>query len=482
MVVARVVDGHLQVVDRLKERVGLAAGLTEDKRITAEAEARALRVVGLFGQRTEHMAPNNVRAVGTNTLRMARNGREFLMKAEQALGHPIRIISGREEARLIYLGVAHAMEDGGGRRLVIDIGGGSTEFIIGERFEALQCDSLHMGCVTFSLRFFEGTRIRAKDFADAQLAAAREMQGMRKRFRSLGWQKAVGASGTVLAVDAILKANDWSKRGITARGLSRLRKAMVAAGDVTKLNLPGLQPERIHVLPGGVAILSAILEQLEIDALVPTSGALREGLIYDQVGRLEHRDIRDSAVQRMADRFHVDMGQALRVEDTAVTLLEQAFDDWQFRGQDTRQLLSWAARLHEIGQAVSYSGYHKHGAYLVANSEMSGFSREEKEVLAALILSHRRKIRPGRFVEILPKPTAARALRLSLILRLAVLLNRKRSRRAVPVLSLSATDEQLCLTVPDGFLAENPLTAADLAQEACAWREVGYTLSVSEAG
>jgi exopolyphosphatase/guanosine-5'-triphosphate,3'-diphosphate pyrophosphatase len=478
MVVARVVDDEVYIVDRLRERVALAAGLDADKRIDKDARERALAALSLFGQRLAHMPPGSVRAVGTNTLRQARNPRAFLTRAEEALGHRIEIISGREEARLIYVGVAHTQEELDGRRLVVDIGGGSTECIIGERFEASEADSLYMGCVTFSERFFPKNEIRQKHVDAAQLAASLELQSIEERYKSVGWTRAVGSSGTILSVESILHANEWSNRGITAKGLRRLRKALVAAGSTADLALLGMPPDRADVLPGGVAILSAVFERLGIERMFTSTGALREGLVYDLLGRIRHEDTRDKTIRTFSERYAVDRLQAERVERTALGLLDGVKSQWDLEGEDARQMLSWAARLHEIGKAISFSGHHKHGAYIVAESEMAGFSREDQQVLAALILAHRRKLRPSRF-DALPVEGSQRATRLAILLRLAVLLNRARATRSVPEILVEAKKRSLHLAFPPGWLDGNPLTRADLENEAAALESSGTRITLA---
>ena len=397
LVVGRPVQDQLHIVDRLRERVALAAGLDDEKRLTDEAQMRALACIERIGERVRGMPPGSVRAVGTSALRMARNAPAFLARAEEALGHPIEIISGAEEARLIYLGVAHDLSDDAHRRLVVDIGGGSTECILGERFEALKTDSLHMGCVNFSLRYFENGAITREAMERAHIAARLELQSMERTYRSLGWEECIGSSGTIVAIGTILAENQWSDRGITPKGLRKLRKALVALGHVDNLALPGLQAERAPVVPGGVAILSAIFDGLAIEQMSISQGALREGVLYDLLGRIRHEDLRDQTIRRFSERYHVDNEQSSRVERTASILLKDAAGEWDIPRKLGRQFLSWAARLHEIGLSLAHSGHHKHGAYIVENSDMPGFSRPDQSMLAALIEGHRRKLSIERF-------------------------------------------------------------------------------------
>jgi exopolyphosphatase/guanosine-5'-triphosphate,3'-diphosphate pyrophosphatase len=328
LIVARINAGEIVIVDRLREMVQLAAGLDADRRLDDEASERAIDCLKRFGERVRHMPAGTVRAVGTNTLRSARQADEFLLEAEEALGHPIETISGIEEARLIYLGVAHSLANQGSRRLVLDIGGGSTELIIGEDFEPLLMESLYLGCVTASRRYFGDGKIEAKGWRKCELAALQELEPVRTRYRDAGWEEAVGASGTVRSVAAVVEASGWSKRGITPKALRRLRDAILEAGHVDGLDFEGLNPARRPVFPGGVALLSALFESLQIERLLPADGALREGLLNDLVGRIRQEDVRRRSVTALADRYHVDWKQAHRVEYTALQLLVQTSDAW----------------------------------------------------------------------------------------------------------------------------------------------------------
>lgn len=465
MVVARLVQDQLHIVDRLRERVALASGLDDKKRLTDEIQARALACIERFGGRVSGMPPECVRAVGTSALRLARNGRSFLDRAERALGHPIEIVSGLEEARLIYLGVAHDLSDDTSRRLVIDIGGGSTECILGERFEPLRTDSLHMGCVNFSQRFFASS-VTKEAMDAARLAARLEVQSMERSYRVLGWEECVGSSGTILAIEQILRVNDWTEGGIGPKGLRKLRRELVDIGDPRELTrIPGLEPERAPVIAGGVAILSALFDGLEIERMGVSQGAMREGLIYDLLGRSRHEDVRDRTIRRFVERWHVDMEQASRVQRTAMTLFTDLRAGAEVEPEFAERFLTWAARLHEIGLALSYTGHHKHGAYLIENSDMPGFSREDQVVLAAVVEGQRRKFPPSR-IEGVPPALRRGVLVLALIVRVAVLLNRSRGATPAPRVAPKLTRDTLSLTFPEGWLAANPLARADLAQEA----------------
>jgi len=476
MLVARLVGGEVHVVDRLKERVALAEGLDEGRKLSREARDRAVACLSLFGERLKHMRPGSVRAVGTNTLRAARNARGLIEQGSEALGHPIEVISGREEARLIYLGVAHTLEGSPGRRLVVDIGGGSTECIIGEGLEPRLLHSLYMGHISWTGRFFADGLITRERMNEARLAAGLELEPIKKTYRAAGWKWAVGSSGTALAIESLLRESGWG-HSITAKGLRKLRKAVVAAGHVDQLALPGLAETRRRVLPGGVAILSALFDDLLIEEMRTSQGALREGLVYDHVGRMQHDDSRDRTVRQLMERFHVDAEQAARVEATALVLLDQVALDWGLEPTGSRQALRWAAALHEIGQALTYTGYHRHGAYIIQSSDMPGFSKEGQEVLATLVLQHRRKLRPARFEELSGGWSDA-ALRLCILLRLSCRLNRARAEGAVPPLRLEARKRKLGLTFPRGWLPENPLARADLEREAARLEAAGWALQL----
>ena len=475
MVVARSLDGEdLQVLDKLKIRVRLAGGLDETGHLTPEAEERALDALEQFGQRVRAMPRGTVRAVGTNTLRKLRNPLPFLIRAHKALGHPIEVISGREEARLIYQGVAHDSV-AHGRRLVVDIGGGSTELIIGEGFEPVALESLFMGCVSYSLRFFPDGRLTTKAMNAAMTAARLELEGIARRFRRLGWSEAMGSSGTANAIARILRETGIEPLGITRKGMKRLRRRMLETKRIDDLDLPGLSAERRPVIAGGIAILSAACDALKIQTMSPTSGALREGLLYDLIGRHQGADAREATINRYAERLRVDRAQARRVERIALGLFDQVSVAWNL-SDDRRRQTAWAARLHEAGTFVTYSGYHKHGAYLIANADLPGFSRQSQGAIAALVLSHRGKLSEERMKLYYPAPKR-KLVRQAALLRLAVRLHRGRSPQGLPDVRLNVSDEALVLTFPPGWLDENPLTRADLETEATALLAAGFSLT-----
>lgn len=466
MVVARWTDGQLAIVDRLRERTALAEGLDEAKSLEQPTMDRALACLRRFGERLRGMDPARVRAIGTSALRVARNSRGFLTRAQEALGHEIEIVSGIEEARLIYLGVAHDLSDDAERRLVVDIGGGSTEMILGERFEPLTADSIHMGCVNWTRRWFPRGELSRDLLRRARLEAELELQPLARPYRALGWEEAVGSSGTALAIAQILRTNAWADGEITAKGLRKLRRALADAGSIENLAaIPGLEADRAPVIAGGTAILSAVFEVLGIESMVVSQGAMREGVIYDLLGRHRHEDVRDRTIRRWCERHAVDLEQASRVQRTAFHLFEQARKDWGLDRGRGQQLLGWAARLHEIGLSISHQSHHRHGAYLLEHGDMPGFSREEQLVLSTLVEGHRRRFPPQRLEQV-PQAHKDEVLRLCLLLRLATLFERGRGLRPTPTIELRARKNGYGVGLPPGWLDDNPLTRLDLEQEA----------------
>ncbi len=465
LIIARILNGQLHVVDRMRDMVLLAAGLDNKNRLSEDAQKRAVECLTRFGQRLRDMPASNVRAVGTNTLRQATNNAQFLSIAQHALGFPIEVIAGREEARLIYLGVAHSVAPQAGRRLVLDIGGGSTELIIGEGFKAISMESLHMGCVSISRAYFADGVIRARDMRRAEIAARLELQPVERQFQGLGWQNAVGASGTIRTVDKILRGNGWSDNGITQHALHKLRDIMISAGHTQRLKWDDVSNERISVLPGGVAILLSIMEALKIERIDVADGALREGTLYDLLGRIQHEDAREISINALMTRYQIDAAQAVRVEKTAMACLIQVAQDWKLTGEEHVHLLCWGARLHEIGLAIAHNQYHKHGSYIVENSDLPGFSHQEQARLAGLIRGHRRKFPTGVFAQ-LPTAQIDQEWRLCVLLRLAVLLHRNRTDTELPRFTLTVGKKSLRIQFPADWLAQHPLTETELGREA----------------
>jgi exopolyphosphatase/guanosine-5'-triphosphate,3'-diphosphate pyrophosphatase len=468
--VGRVVDDQVYPLDSLREPVRLGAGLTREKKLDRATQLRALEALSRFGERLRGFPPGAVRAVGTNTLRVAKNAAAFLAEAQSALGFPIEVIYGREEARLIYLGVSHSLPPSGQRRLVVDIGGGSTEFIIGTGFQPELMESLPMGCVSWTLRFFPGGRIDKGGMRKAELAASTEIERIVRAYRRAGWNEAVGSSGTVKTIAATLEASGWSRDGISREGLDRLRAHLLKAGDAARLALPMVKEERASVLAGGVAVLCAVFDALSLDAMAVSEGALRTGVLYDLMGRVQHHDQRDATVRVFMRRHEVDQGQAERVHALAERLLRGLAPR---APEDDLLMLRWAASLHEIGLVIAQTGYHKHSAYILSNADMPGFSGNEQARLARLVLAHRGKL--GK-LDALPPKSADWPLIFAL--RVAAAVYRARVDLELPPLDCRANDAGFVLEVPEGWLEEHPLTAAALEAEADEWRTLGMGLEL----
>lgn len=464
MVVAQLDQGELRTVDVMSDKVQLAAGINSKRILTDEAKQRGLDCLSRFAQRIKDLPRDDVRVVGTNALREAKNSAEFIDEAESILGTPLEIIAGREEARLIYLGVSHTLADDQGSRLVIDIGGGSTEFIIGERFEPRVMESLHMGCVSYTKRFFADGSICPKNFKRAQTAALQELQAIKFHYKDIGWGSAVGSSGTIKAVRNACVSNGFSKDRITKEALHQLRDMILSYEHFEEIEIVDIKPERKQVLTAGVAVLCAAFEALDIEEMSFSEGALREGVLYDMAGRLRHEDVRDRTITALMQRYHVDQEQADRVEQAALLAWAQLKESWDLSSEHY-DMLSWAARTHEIGLTIAHSQFHKHSAYMLTHSDLPGFNKREQLLLATLVRGHRRKFPKDEFKK-LPKRLQENYRRLCILLRLSVVLHRSRSKDRLPAITFSADQKKIVLTFPDGWLEHHPLTHADLEQEA----------------
>lgn len=471
--IARVDGEQTYPLDGLRDAVRLGAGLDDDKVLDEASQARAIASLQRFGERLRSFQPNDVRALGTNTLRVAKNAQAFLKKAEAALGFPIEVIAGREEARLIYLGVSHSLPVSNERRLVVDIGGGSTEFIVGEGYNPLRLDSLYMGCVSYTRRFFGDGKLTKGAFKDAETAARTELQHIVAGFSRGNWTHAVGSSGTARALAQVLQLNGLNKAGeggITPYGLEALRVQLIKAGDLARVTLEGLRDDRASVLPGGLAIMGAVLDELSIDSMSVADGAMREGILIDMLGRTHHHDTRDATVAQFMQRYHVDAPQARRVGQLASNLLEQ------LAGKDERaaHYLTWAAQLHEIGISVAYSSYHRHSAYIVNNADMPGFTREEQHRIAQLLLAHRRSLK-----KLLPELDETLDWRSVFALRIAVLLCQRRANNNPRILSARAGEKKIRLAIDPAWMLRNPLTNTVLREEIREWEKIGFDVKIS---
>lgn len=465
MIVAEFRHGQLAIIDRLKETVRLSEGLKDKGTLTDAARQRALDCLSRFGERLRDMHASSVRTAGTSALRRAADSGDFREDAEQALGHPIEVISGIEEARLIYNGVLHSMPPTEGLRLVLDIGGGSTELILGKGDRPHALESLHMGCVVMTETFFPGGWLTKRNFNEARLAARLKLRPVKAFFRDASDIEAVGCSGTILSTEnvarqvGVIESND-----LTPQAVEELIERVLRVENIKDLAMGGLSERRAQVWPGGLAILVELMGVLRIEQLRVSDGALREGLLYDHLGRLQHKDARERSVNAMATRYNVDKAQADRVALTSASLHQQVKDTWKLKSAAAGDILRWAAMLHEIGLDIAHDGFQRHGAYIAANADMPGFPRSEQKLLAFLIASQRTDInRSG--LRAVPSKWRKSALRLCVLLRIAVLLNRSRSKADLPEIAITAAGTSIALQFSDGWLDANPLTITDLQRE-----------------
>jgi len=476
--IGRVVDGQIYPLDVLREVVRIGAGLTPDRRIDRATQARALDALRRFRERLKGFPRPAVRAVGTNTLRVAKNAPAFLREAREALGFPIEVIAGREEARLIYLGVAHALPPASHKRLVMDIGGGSTEFVIGTGFEPELTESLYMGCVSFSLRYFPDGRIEKSRMKAAELAARQELATMVRAYRALGWQEAVGSSGTARSIESILVANEFAEEGLTRDGLDRLRSLLIKQGAADPNRIGGLRSSRAPVLPGGLAIMIAAFDELDVDTMRVSDGALRHGVLYDLLGRVRHHDMREATVAQFMRRYQLDAAQAERVRKLALAIYDALLagrrEEVAREDDPDRMMLDWAARLAEVGLSIAHAAYHKHSAYVLSNADMPGFSRMEQQRLARIVLAHR-----GKLAKIQDAGLDGSDWWLVFALRLASTILRRRIDLKLPLLRVAADAGGFQLELPQAWLDENPLTADAVESESQQWKAVGMKLVVS---
>ena len=477
LLIGRVVDsalGHqIYPLDNLKEVVRLAAGLTSDKRLDSASQTRALAALQRFGERLRSFSPDRVRAVATNTLRVAKNGKEFLATAEAALGFPIEIIAGREEARLIYTGVAHSMACDGQRRLVVDIGGGSTEFIIGTDYEPSVMESIYIGCVRFSKEFFPDGEVSRSGMKAGMLAARKEIEVIRKAYLESGWDQAIGSSGTARAINEVLALNGFTDQGITVTGLEKLRASLIRAGRTENSGLQGLRQDRVPVFAGGVAIMSAIFEELEIARMDYGEGALRLGVLYDLVGRVQHSDMRRVSVEQMMRRYSVDAAQARRIGELAVRLWKLINIGSAEEQEELEQRLMFASCLHEIGHSISHNSFHKHSSYILAHADLPGFSRREQQAIAAFALGQQGKLAKVQGMIFSKAEWAA-----LMCFRIACLFYRRRTSLVLPQIAFSPSGSVYRLGISGEWLAEHPLTEFSLQQESAEWAKQGIDLQL----
>ncbi|EGT0622427.1 guanosine-5'-triphosphate,3'-diphosphate diphosphatase [Citrobacter braakii] len=461
MLVVREVAGSIQTLTRIKRKVRLAAGLNSDNVLSAEAMERGWQCLRLFAERLQDIPQPQIRVVATATLRIAVNADAFIAKAQEILGCPVQVISGEEEARLIYQGVAHTT-GGADQRLVVDIGGASTELVTGSGAQTTSLFSLSMGCVTWLERYFTNRNLAQENFDEAEKAAREVLRPVADKLRFHGWKVCVGASGTVQALQEIMMAQGMDER-ITLAKLQQLKQRAIHCGRLEELEIEGLTLERALVFPSGLAILIAIFTELNIQCMTLAGGALREGLVYGMLHLPVDQDIRSRTLRNIQRRFMVDTDQANRVTQLAVHLLEQVKDEWHLEAI-CRELLQSACQLHEIGLSVEYKQAPLHAAWLVRNLDLPGFTPAQKKLLATLLLNqtnpvdlsslHQQNAVPPRIAEHLCR-----------LLRLAIIFAARRRDDLVPHITLQAQDENLTLTLPEGWLEHHPLGTELIDQE-----------------
>ena len=492
MLVAQVVKTpsgtQLRPIDTLRESVRLAAGLTDSKLLGNDAYQRGISALHRFGERIRGFDPSRVRAVATNTLRVAKNAANFVRDAEEALGFPIEVIAGVEEARLIYIGAAHEVSSVQGNRLVVDIGGGSTELIIGKGYEPKLMESLYIGCVSHSLRFFPKGNIDAHAFKEAELAARREIQVISGAYLKSGWKQVIGSSGTARALADLIAENNFnchvdegltmgrvngSSGLITRDGLRAMKKHLLKYEHISQVELLGLKDDRRAVWPGGLAIMIAVFDELGIESMEVTDAALRVGVLYDLLGRSQHEDMRFVTVEQFMQRYAVDRDQARRVGHHAAEFLAQLPKPDSESRSDNIALLQWAANLHEIGLSISHNGYHKHSAYIAGNADMPGFSKNDQARLAALLIGH-----TGKLGKLANNPSF-KDWRMLFCLRLAQALCRGRSDVNLPKVKVSEHDGSYLVSLSKDWAREHPLTEFSLLKEAAEWDRIGRPYKVS---
>lgn len=450
-----------------KETVRLAAGFDDKGALTPDVQQRALAALSRFREKLVGIDPKYIRAVGTQALRVATNSAEFLPRAEAALGHKIEIIAGREEARLVFSGCAHTLPPSDERRLVVDIGGASTELIIGRGFTPQSRESFHVGCVNTSVQFFKDGKVTSKAMKAAQVAAQAEFEDSRSEFSPSHWDAAYGSAGTIGAVADIGHALGLTPSTVTLPLLKALKEEIIRTEDVSKLRIPGLKEDRKEVIAGGVAVLSAVFETFGIREMRPASGALRVGLLYDILGRKSEHDIRDTTVNAIIHRTAVDAEQAQRVASLALRFFNALCNNNV--EPDQAKLLQWAALLHETGKAISPSGYHRHSQYILMNSDLPGFSKSDQLCMGTLVLGQRGNLKKVSSALVNPNKMA-----MICALRLAVIFAHARRPIELPQWSLTRKGSTITLCIDSSWLQLHPLTAYLLAQEKSVWAKEDF--------
>ncbi len=466
--IGRFEHDQLQRVEYIKETVRQGNGLDKDRNLSQDAMQRGWDCLARFSERLGNFKKKQVRVVATQTLREARNRDAFLARGEEILGFPIDVISGKEEARLIYLGVSHLLPQSPERRLVIDIGGRSTELILGKAYTAQTMESYRVGSVTWSMKYFADGEVSKEAFNQAEVAAKAVLDEALSIFAKRSWDNVYGSSGTVGAIGDILVALGYSAHEISRKGLIQIKEILHKSGRMDRVRLDGLKDDRRAVLCGGLAVLFALFDLLGIDTLRVADGALRQGVLYDMVERKYNAtDVRGSTVARMANTFRVDPMQAQRIAEIAQMLFEQVSPKHDLSVfESMNRKLGWAAQLHEIGSHISHSDYHKHGAYILENVDAVGFAQHELHRLGLLVLGHKGKLK--KLGELLSDGAFARQL---LALRLAVIACHARIKPDWSGVRLSIKNNSLTLQVPSNWTQIYPQSIHLLKQEMDAWQK-----------
>ncbi len=471
------VDGtKFTVIDKIRYPVRLASGFDEERNLTEEAMQRGFEILEMYGQRLKDFHPKFVKIVGTNALRIAKNSRDFVSRATQIVGYPVEVISGFEEARLIYLGVARSIESDGQNRLLIDIGGGSSELVIGKDFNPIDMESLDVGCLSTTVDYFPDGVVTKERMHKAVISAGLKIQPFVKYMKKIGWEKAIGSAGSIIAVGKVLERKGWTNGEITFDALDMLRKELVSDGRFKGEDYPEISQDRANAFAGGAAVLYGLMKNLDIDTIIPCDGGLREGMLLDLFGKIEHQDIRDTAIRQFAQDYKYDENQSERVATAANHIFAAVCEKLELNDIQCENYLRWASIVFETGLAVSHAKYHKHSAYLVKHSDLAGFTREEQQVLRFIVVGHRKSF-PAYILEKVPECDRYKVTVLCIIFRLAVLFCRSRNYVPIEEIQFEADEFSLDLIFPCDWLDKNPLTEADLLLEQQALNDSGWKLN-----
>ncbi len=478
LVVARVISGSVQILHKMKQKVRLADGLSDQLLLSESAIQRGLEALRVVEKSLTGFQPSSVRIVATYTLRKAKNAKDFIALAREILPYPVEIVSGEEEARLIYNGVAHTntIKE---NTLVIDIGGGSTEIIIGQGFKPKVTRSLDLGCVSFTQKFFSSGEITEKQFKKATTAAQQHIEYIEKTYRKTGWQESLGTSGSIESVVssvALLQNADIQLQAVTLADLKMLRKYCIEMAHVDALQLGEINQDRLQVFPAGLAILIALFKSLKIKSLSFATAALREGVIYEMETSLGEQNVKERSARSLALRYDVDVDHARNVTRTVNQIFAQVKEAWQLNNPALNDLLEWAAMLHEVGLHIHSRSVHKHSAYILQHADLHGFNFEQQKFLASLARFYRKKLKTNEFPEF-TQFKSSEWLRCLMILRLAVLLNIKRQKKFLPDFNVSVDLESIDIQFPDDWLEQHPVLIADLEFERQQLKKVGIQLN-----